>query len=111
MSKKFSKEWIAEQRVLAAKATPRPWKYNISGEWIEGDKQPLAQTWDKTEESFVNDVNNAKFIVTAANNFPAALDEIERLTTRAETAEDKVKLLERDFERVCDELNSEDGEE
>ena len=76
---KFTPDEIVRLRELAANATPRPWKYDLIGEFVQGDGHHLAQTWNKYEEDFDNAQANGTYIVAAANAMPAALDEIERL--------------------------------
>jgi hypothetical protein len=86
----FTPEFIAEQLALAAKATPRPWRTWDSERGFIGianneavDLGTASRADDVciiSEE--VNDhrcAEDATYIVTAANNYPAALDEIERL--------------------------------
>lgn len=87
---KFTAEFIKAQRELAAKATPQPWRTWDSERGFIGianneavDLGTASRADDVciiSEE--VNDhhcAEDATYIVTAANNYPAALDEIERL--------------------------------
>jgi len=86
----FTPEFIAEQLALAAKATPRPWRTWDSERGFIGianneavDLGTASRADDVciiSEE--VNDHHNkedAAYITAAANNYPAALEEIARL--------------------------------
>lgn len=103
----FTAEFIKAQRELAAKAIDTPWKSDncviaeydneitIFAPWggrvkagnaeAYGDYRgaQIAKLYHQGENAAVvtegQAVANAAYIVTAANNYPAALDEIERL--------------------------------
>lgn len=104
---KITEEFINEQRAIAAKATPRPWwRGQHHEETIENlntwlGQMPLHHEWltlfmvgagefgdDGNEDNIrIPAVTgngpaseaNMHYIVEATNNYPAALDEIERL--------------------------------
>lgn len=103
MNEHFTPEFIAAQRALAEKATPRPYYYgtdpdqqyeyeatenpltdkqlkiiaspgdgsHIMGIWADGE-------WTKKDYHEFVEIN-AIYLTAAANNYPASLDEIERL--------------------------------
>lgn len=71
-------EEIVHAREVAAKATPLPWEYRY-GFLSSADDRDIAQTWNIEEIDFENAENNGEYIALACNNYPAALDEIERL--------------------------------
>lgn len=106
MTDKFTPEYLKQQRELAAHATPRPWSYCscgrcgqiwcddypiatvTQGEW--GDTYPVIRYVEgKPEACMVSSYYgkvpetlaraNEEYIVEACNNYPDALDEIERL--------------------------------
>ena len=102
METKFTPDFIEEQRELAAHATPRSWSYYscrrcgqiwcddypiatvTQGEW--GDTYPVIKDgkacmassyYGKIPDALAR--ANEEYIVEACNNYPDALEEIERL--------------------------------
>ena len=81
----FTLEFIAEQLALAAKATPRPWaklyEFNIAG--ASGNRSVAAcggySQYPHQELAHNENTANTDYIIAAANNYPAALEEIARL--------------------------------
>jgi hypothetical protein len=102
MTTQFTPEFMAEQRKLAAKATERPWwvghsnttsleeaktyackmlDYNPENTdlWLVGggDPEGVPLITSMTGNGPTSETN-ADFVMSAANHYPAALDEIER---------------------------------
>jgi hypothetical protein len=84
MTTQFTPEFLAEQRKLAEKATPRPWAgagrppclvTNPSGP----DHEVVLWAPDSNVEGQHDNWNDIWYVQNAANHYPAALDEIERL--------------------------------
>lgn len=103
---KITDEFINEQRAIAAKATPRPWKwYNGEQTYLytlkngrcfvmdfvrkgmqraqprfsDRGNSPLGGVMYPASELNLDTHPDARYIVEAANNYPDALDEIEQL--------------------------------
>jgi len=80
----FTDEFIAQQKELAAKATPRPW--SIAGRppcIVDNPPGPCHEIicWGKdgNRHGETDNWNDLSYLVSAANHWEAALDEIERL--------------------------------
>lgn len=79
---KFTAEFIQQQREIAAKASVLPWHDDGSSILNRDSNSIIVKSWGGYyEEDFPNAKNNTPYIVAAANNYPDALDEIERLQT------------------------------
>jgi hypothetical protein len=81
---KFTPEFIQSQRKIAEKTTKRPWKANRYGQetFDITSKRQVIIHWcglDSSDTSIVKQRANTRYIAEAANHYPAALDEIERL--------------------------------
>ena len=98
---KFTKEFIASELVLAEKATPGPWK-------VEHEFNVYADLYDrrrgvascggyynsaKTDETRSENIANSELIVSARENYPAALAEIEALREKLKAAEKVCKVI------------------
>ena len=85
---KFTDEFIRQQREIAAKATPRPWvaEWNceprVKGgtvKFYEGWAETPTLTGDTLSEVESQANSDRLYMESAANNYPGALAEIERL--------------------------------
>jgi hypothetical protein len=78
MSEEFTPEFMAQQRELAEKVM-LPWKSNILNDrmFIEADPMQIGYICEVPHYMIQNEVS--EYMVTAANHYPAALDEIEQL--------------------------------
>lgn len=102
---RFSREFIAQQRGIAAQATPRPWEFHNTDDQMcmnafyitreggpdvdldrdigEDHREILAITLLQSPRyaDHPQYEENTEYILASANYYPAALDEIERLRT------------------------------
>jgi hypothetical protein len=79
---KFTPEFIADQKELAEKATPRPWK-NDGYSCFYYEHSIFAAFYTDVKKGFFAKYN-IDFILASANNYPAALDEVTRLRAALE---------------------------
>ncbi len=77
----FTSEFIAAELLKASRATPRPW---LSSEHTESNHighvdafHPYCKAYGSV--AVTHDISNATFIASAANHYPDALREIQRL--------------------------------
>lgn len=77
----FTPEFIAEQLAIAEKATPRPWKQSLDRVYYKVHDSVGFQEWTSMNAHYLDGspVDDSAYIVAAANNYPAALEEIARL--------------------------------
>lgn len=109
---RFSREFIAQQRGIAAQATPRPWEFHNTDDQMcmnafyitreggpdvdldrdigEDHREILAITLLQSPRyaDHPQYEENTEYILASANYYPAALDEIERLRSALEKAND-----------------------
>jgi hypothetical protein len=93
---KFTDAFMAEQRELARKATERPW-VNMTDETFWGQIRTASEdhfTHIAQMPDLDDRTDDFEYLTAAANHYPAALEEIERLRARAVRAERMSKTLD-----------------
>ena len=100
----FTSEWIAEQKNIISKASPLPWSRCNCGKCadimsipLDAEVADLRSHQDECEEEGFpyskKHMEDVDLIVAACNNFPKALDEIERLQARVDWLDGDRKQL------------------
>ena len=94
---KFTPEFIAEARKLAEKATARPWvldwnweSFNLAGRKYSAWAQTPAISGDSLPDVEPQVTCDRLYTEAAANNYPDALAEIERLREALDAATDAI---------------------
>jgi hypothetical protein len=91
---KFTEHFMAEQRVLAEKATERPYYTGVAHVGGDGKayRDVLASNWRFVSHGCT--AEDAEFLVSSGNNFIPALDELERLRAANEALTAKLQEAE-----------------
>jgi hypothetical protein len=101
----FTKKFIEKQKNIISKASPLPWARCNCGKCadimsipLDAEVADLRSHQDECEEEGFpyskKHMEDVDLIVAACNNFPEALDEIERLQARVVEVEDNREHIE-----------------